>query len=74
VDDESLLEPLVPGAQDIAAQVAYAARAEWALSAEDVLRRRTTLALRGLAEDPVRSKVEGLLGVRLSAGTPHPDG
>jgi len=48
-EDPSLLEPLVPGAPDLAAQALYAARREWALSTEDVLRRRTTLTLRGLA-------------------------
>jgi glycerol-3-phosphate dehydrogenase len=74
VEDRSLLEPLASGAPDIAAQVLYAARAEWATGAEDVLRRRTVLALRGVADDAVTRKVEGLLGVRRPVGTPHPDG
>jgi glycerol-3-phosphate dehydrogenase len=46
--DETQLRPLHPRAPEIAAQVAYAYRREWAVTAEDVLRRRTTLALRGL--------------------------
>jgi glycerol-3-phosphate dehydrogenase len=41
-DDPSLLEPLVPGRPDLRAQAAYARAREWALTDEDVLRRRTT--------------------------------
>ena len=42
VDDPSLLEPLVAGRPDLRAQDAYAREHEWALTDEDVLRRRTT--------------------------------
>jgi glycerol-3-phosphate dehydrogenase len=48
-EDPSLLEQLHPDAPDIAAQVVYARTREWACTTEDVFRRRTTLALRGLA-------------------------
>jgi glycerol-3-phosphate dehydrogenase len=48
VEDPSLLEPLVPGRPDIAAQALYAREREWARSDEDVLRRRTTAWLAGL--------------------------
>jgi glycerol-3-phosphate dehydrogenase len=48
-EDPSLLQPLHPDGPDIAAQVGYARTREWACTAEDVFRRRTTLALRGLA-------------------------
>jgi len=41
-DDPSLLEPLVPGRPDLRAQDAYARAHEWALTDEDVIRRRTT--------------------------------
>ncbi len=41
-DDPSLLEPLVPGRPDLRAQEAYARAHEWALTDEDVIRRRTT--------------------------------
>ena len=41
-DDPSLLEPLVSGRPDIRAQELYARLHEWALTDEDVLRRRTT--------------------------------
>ncbi|HEX5468851.1 MAG TPA: glycerol-3-phosphate dehydrogenase/oxidase [Gaiellaceae bacterium] len=47
-DDPSLLERLHPDAPDIGAQAVYARKREWACTPEDVLRRRTTLALRGL--------------------------
>jgi glycerol-3-phosphate dehydrogenase len=42
VDDPSLLEPLVPGRPDLRAQAVYARAHEWALTDEDILRRRTT--------------------------------
>jgi glycerol-3-phosphate dehydrogenase len=60
-EDASLLEPLAPGAPELAAQGLYAATHEWARTPDDVLRRRTTLALRGLATPEVRTAVEGLL-------------
>ena len=41
-DDPSLLDPLVPGRPDLRAQELYARTHEWALTGEDVLRRRTT--------------------------------
>jgi len=40
--DPSLLEPLVPGRPDVRAQETYAREHEWALTDEDVIRRRTT--------------------------------
>ncbi|HVN62865.1 MAG TPA: glycerol-3-phosphate dehydrogenase/oxidase [Gaiellaceae bacterium] len=46
-DDPSLLEPLRPDGPDLAAQALYALTHEWALTTEDVLRRRTTAWLRG---------------------------
>jgi len=60
--DPTLLEPLTPEAPDIAAQAVYAAEREWARSPEDVLRRRTTLALRGLADADLTRRVEQLIG------------
>ncbi len=61
VEDETLLEPLTPGSPDIGAEVVYAGRSEWATSADDVLRRRTALALRGATDEPLRRKIEELL-------------
>jgi glycerol-3-phosphate dehydrogenase len=46
-DDPSLYEPLRPGGLDLAAQALYARTHEWAVTADDVLRRRTTAWLGG---------------------------
>ena len=56
------LEPLGEGVLEVEAQVLYARKREWAITAEDVLRRRTTLAVTGRDSDEVRRRVEGLLG------------
>jgi glycerol-3-phosphate dehydrogenase len=63
LDDPSLLEPIVDGRPDLLAQDLYAREHEWALSDEDVVRRRTTAwlsgrALEGLPELP-RADLEG---------------
>ena len=55
------LEPLGRGVLEVEAQVLYAREREWALSAEDVLRRRTTLSVTGRGSDEVRRRVEALL-------------
>jgi glycerol-3-phosphate dehydrogenase len=55
------LQPLADGLDEIEAQVLYARDREWALSVDDVLRRRTTIALRGRDTDTVRARVEELL-------------
>ena len=60
-DDPALAERIHPDAPEIWAQVVYARDHEWAETADDVLRRRTTLTIRGLATDDVRAKVEELL-------------
>ncbi|MEU2157866.1 glycerol-3-phosphate dehydrogenase/oxidase [Streptomyces sp. NPDC019396] len=54
-------ERIHPDAPEIWAQVVYARDHEWAETADDVLRRRTTLTIRGLATDDIRTKVEDLL-------------
>jgi len=46
---------------DVWAQVAYAASREWAQTADDVLRRRTTMVVRGLDTPEVRAEVEAYL-------------
>ncbi|MFE6227441.1 FAD-dependent oxidoreductase [Streptomyces sp. NPDC057854] len=48
-------------APEIWAQVAYARDHEWAETADDVLRRRTTLTIRGLATDEIRAEVDAML-------------
>ena len=56
-----LLNRLHPDGPDIAAQAVYARDAEWALRTDDVLRRRTTLTYRGLADDETADVVDKLL-------------
>jgi glycerol-3-phosphate dehydrogenase len=55
------LEPLGPGAPETEAEVLYARDREWASSVEDVLRRRTTIAVTGRDTPGVRRRVEELL-------------
>jgi glycerol-3-phosphate dehydrogenase len=61
IADPTLLEPLTPEAPDIAAQAVYAAEREWARNPEDILRRRTALALRGLASAELTRRVEQVI-------------
>ncbi|MGN9795187.1 FAD-dependent oxidoreductase [Streptomyces sp. OZ13] len=60
-EDPALAERIHPDAPEIWAQVVYARDHEWAETADDVLRRRTTLTIRGLATDDVRNRVEDVL-------------
>ena len=60
-DDPSLLERMHPRGPDIAAQALYARTHEWARTAEDVLRRRTTCFYRGLADEETTARVTTLL-------------
>ena len=48
-DEPELLEPIVPGGPDLLAQARYAVEHEAAVTADDILRRRATVALRGFA-------------------------
>ncbi|MEU5155834.1 glycerol-3-phosphate dehydrogenase/oxidase [Glycomyces sp. NPDC021274] len=56
-----LAERVHPDAPEIMAQVVYARDVEWAETADDVLRRRTTLMIRGLDTPEVRARVQALL-------------
>ncbi|MFD4787936.1 FAD-dependent oxidoreductase [Streptomyces sp. NPDC058459] len=56
-----LAERVHPDAPEIWAQVVWARDREWAETTDDVLRRRTTLTIRGLATDEVRAKVREIL-------------
>jgi glycerol-3-phosphate dehydrogenase len=51
------LERIHPQGPDIWAPVHHARQSEWATTVEDVVRRRTTLAVRGLASPAVRADV-----------------
>ena len=60
-ENPELGERVHPDAPEIWAQVVYARDHEWAETPDDVLRRRTTLTIRGLATDDVRAGVQDLL-------------
>ncbi|CAM5698819.1 Glycerol-3-phosphate dehydrogenase OS=Streptomyces glaucescens OX=1907 GN=SGLAU_06885 PE=3 SV=1 [Streptomyces glaucescens] len=60
-DNPELARRVHPDAPEIWAQVVWARDYERAETADDVLRRRTTLTIRGLATDEVRAKVQDLL-------------
>jgi glycerol-3-phosphate dehydrogenase len=72
VGDPSLLEPLHVDGPDVAAQAIYAATHEWARTPEDVLRRRTTLFYRGLAQPETTDRVGRLLRQHASAAPATP--
>ncbi|MFF3752688.1 FAD-dependent oxidoreductase [Streptomyces sp. NPDC002018] len=57
-------ERIHPDAPEIWAQVVHARDHEWAETADDVLRRRTTLTIRGLDTEDIRTRVEELLAKR----------
>ncbi len=59
--DPVLAQRIHPEAPEIMAQVVYARDHEWAETADDMLRRRTTLTIRGLATDEVRARVGRIL-------------
>jgi glycerol-3-phosphate dehydrogenase len=63
-ENPDLLRPLHPDGPDIAAQVVYARDREWAQTTDDVVRRRTTLGVRGLAHG-VAPAVEELMESRV---------
>ena|ERR1700674_3432689 len=52
------LERIHPRGPDVWAQAYHAVEREWATTVEDVVRRRTTIAVRGLATPDVRDEVE----------------
>lgn len=59
------LERVHEAAPIVWAQVYHAVAAEWARSVEDIVRRRTTLAVRGLATPEVREKISRAVGAPL---------
>ncbi|WAX80872.1 glycerol-3-phosphate dehydrogenase/oxidase [Streptomyces sp. KMM 9044] len=63
-DDPALARRVHPDAPEIWAQVVWARDHEWAETVDDVLRRRTTLTIRGLATDEIRAEVQGLFDKR----------
>jgi glycerol-3-phosphate dehydrogenase len=63
--DPALARRIHPDGPDVWAQVVYAAADEWAFEADDVLRRRTTVEVRGLATPEIRADI-----ARILANTP----
>lgn len=61
VENPDLLQRIHPAGPDIWAQVVYAADSEWACTVDDALRRRTTVAVRGLDTPEVREHAADLL-------------
>jgi glycerol-3-phosphate dehydrogenase len=58
---DNALESIMPGAPDLWAQVYHAVHEEWALTAEDVIYRRTTLGLRGFDTPEIRQRISTVL-------------
>ncbi|TDD20207.1 glycerol-3-phosphate dehydrogenase/oxidase [Nonomuraea diastatica] len=61
-EDPALGERIHPDGPDIWAQAVYARDREWAATVDDVVRRRTTLTVRGLDTPDVRAGIGKLLG------------
>ena len=59
---DEALDPIDARAPDVWAQVHHAIEHEWAVRVEDVVARRTTLGIRGLDDDDLRTRVASRLG------------
>jgi glycerol-3-phosphate dehydrogenase len=66
------LERIDPGGPDVWAQVYHAVDREWATTVEDVVRRRTTIAVRGLGSPAVRADVGRVLAAATRSCDPVP--
>ncbi|MBX6371402.1 MAG: glycerol-3-phosphate dehydrogenase/oxidase [Acidothermus sp.] len=66
--DPALARRIHPDGPDIWAQVAYGVAEEWACTVDDVVRRRTTVEVRGLATAEVRAEIERWMA-RAAAGS-----
>jgi glycerol-3-phosphate dehydrogenase len=56
------MERIHPDGPDVWAQAYHAVEREWAATVDDVVRRRTTLSVRGLASPAVRSEIARVFG------------
>ncbi len=70
-ENPELLRPLHQDGPDIVTQVLYARDVEWARTAEDVLRRRTTVGVRGLDDEEVRARVGAVFSSDVAAPIPR---
>jgi len=69
--NDKALDRIIPGAPDLWAQVYHAIREEWALTAEDVIYRRTTLGLRGFDTPEIRRMISAVLVFHRSTSKCH---
>jgi glycerol-3-phosphate dehydrogenase len=60
----SAMDRIHPDGPDIWAQAFHAVESEWATTVDDVVRRRTTLAVRGLASPAIRQAIAQTTGAR----------
>ena len=67
---DNALERITAGAPDLWAQVYHAVREEWAMTAEDIIYRRTTLGLRGFDTPEIRQRISTV--VEAGAQIPPP--
>ena len=68
VNHPDALERIDPRGPDVWGQVYHGVENEWAVTVEDIVRRRTTLAVRGLASPGLRAEVARVLAERYSPG------
>ena len=61
-DFDDALDTIDPRAPDVWAQLHHAIDHEWAVTVEDVLARRTTLAMRGLDDGDLRTRIAARFG------------
>lgn len=69
--DPALARRIHPDGPDVWAQVVYAATDEWAFDPDDVVRRRTTVEVRGLATAEIRADIGKVLAS--TPGRPQAD-
>jgi glycerol-3-phosphate dehydrogenase len=58
------LDRIHPDGPDVWAQAYHAVEREWATTVDDIVRRRTTLAVRGLASPAIRQGIAEATGAR----------
>ena len=71
-DFPNAIDRIIPEAPDLWAQVYHAVREEWAVTAEDVIHRRTTLGLRGFDSPEIRRMISEFLAPDPGPDIQHP--
>ncbi|MDQ1465168.1 MAG: glycerol-3-phosphate dehydrogenase, partial [Actinomycetota bacterium] len=69
--DPRLSRRVHPDGPDVWAQVVYAVSHEWACNADDVLRRRTTVEVRGLATPAIRAEIDAFIQNTVGVDVPR---